>query len=325
MSVETAFETLRRVNPVPDPAAFRAQLEAGRGSRVQTPEEGRMTDQTPSRPTGGNTVLDNGTDTGIRRRVPPTPPPTPRRRGWALGMAAAVVAVLVLGTMLFLAGREPLGPAAPEDTEAARIAAAVEAAEAYLEASASGDVELATSLVAAEFRTNDVPSAFRDLATLEWGFRLHEAYGFEYRDLHCAPQSLSPRLFVRCEAIWSNAVERRTPADRPEAVAFVVSFDDAGLILSVNQAAPTQDPASEITDQDVLDWQDEFGGHWDEWIAFIERVDPDYFALEDRALSEELGPEEAAEFFEKLAVYLDLYEAHAAEAYEAWLRSRAEG
>jgi hypothetical protein len=253
------------------------------------------------------------------------PPPEKRTRRWVPAVAAAVVALIVVGTMLFLGDRGTPEPAAPEISEEARIAAAIEAAEAYFEASASGDVERARSLVAEGFRTDEAPTSFRGLASLEWGLRLHAAYEFEHRDFDCALDSVSPRLLLRCEGMFHYGVDRRTPTYAPEATAFLVSFDDAGSIVRVVGGPMVDRQQPETTDQDVLDWQAAFDP-WVEWTAFIERVDPDFAALNERAMIQrELGPEEAAEFFEKLTQYLDLYEAHAAEAHEAWLRDRQEG
>jgi hypothetical protein len=138
---------------------------------------------------------------------------------------------------------------------------------------------------------------------------MRQGYAFDYGDLECALYTASPRLTVRCEGNFTYEVERRTPANPPTPEASFLVFDDAGLIQSERGTAPTREEP-EITDQDVLDWQNEFDP-WEEWRDLIAGIDPDFAALNDRATQEVLGPEEAAEFFEKLPGYLDLYEDYA--------------
>jgi hypothetical protein len=78
--------------------------------------------------------------------------------------------------------------AGPHDTESEEseesgdvqaLEEAVALASAYLEARNAYDVEGARQLVADEFRTDEPPDGYSNLATIEPAFELHQAFGFQ--------------------------------------------------------------------------------------------------------------------------------------------------
>jgi hypothetical protein len=86
---------------------------------------------------------------------------------------------------------------------------AVALASAYMEARNAYDVEGAQQLVADEFRTDEPPDGYSNLATMEPAFELHQAFGFHFSEVECVPlQGTVTRLVVVCDHLLSTELHR---------------------------------------------------------------------------------------------------------------------
>jgi hypothetical protein len=155
MSVDAAFEQLRRANPEPDPAALRRQLHD-------------IAHPTPTIPTRSDTMQ---TPTTTIEPQPRTKAP----RRWLAAFAAGAL-VLLLGVPFFIfrsdGGLLGLFSTTP-----------VEIAESYMEAQNAWDAERAKSLLAEDVVMNDV--VIRDLEELEPGFEWFRLNEFQFSPFEC--------------------------------------------------------------------------------------------------------------------------------------------
>lgn len=173
--VEQAYEQLRRANPVPDAAALLRELTEADTQRGRNPMNTITTDAKKPTPTG-------------------------RPRGWAVGLtAAAVVLILGVATVFVTTGGNPFaGGPSP-----------VEIAEAYIDARNDYDAERALELVSEDFTTNETPDGHVDASTLERAFLWHETQGFEFTDVTCEQIGQPPDgVPVTCDAAWSVNLHR---------------------------------------------------------------------------------------------------------------------
>ncbi len=147
MSVEAAFQQLRRANPEPDPTALRRQLQDQ--SSPHSPIARR------------SDIVDTRTPT-IEK------PQSKQSRRWAPAFVAALV-VLLIGVPLFLTRDSG-------DVFGLFRQTPVEIAEAYMEARNAYDAEAARSLLAEDVVMRDQPM-IRDLGELSAGFEVNRLLG----------------------------------------------------------------------------------------------------------------------------------------------------
>jgi hypothetical protein len=201
MSTETAFETLRRVNPVPDPAAFRAHLEERRDAAAAT---------TPRRHT-----MDTMTPTTEKPR---TPPKAATGR-WIPAVAAAAVILLVAPFVLFREGG-PFRTSTPTPTQVA---------EAYIGARNAYDADAMASLFPEGFtgRPDDWATGLHDLDLALEARRIH---GFETRLIECSPIPNQPAM-VTCSTEVQTALHQIIGYP-PTAADFWFMVSDEGRITN---------------------------------------------------------------------------------------------
>jgi hypothetical protein len=304
-------EQVDRARPVPDPdrlafhselglpahPVLRAVLEQARATNGHPPttahqrhrsEEITMTTLSPPRPEQG---------------------PTGRRsaRGWliAAGAAAAAVAVGVVVGVPTLGSDEGPGAAGDRDPAAGTDDAPappladpdVALAQAYVEARNAYSVEQARALVSEGFLTTEAPDAFRNLATMELAFAVHEAYGFRFTEGECEGPTVGTQgsVLVRCDYLWSTELQRITGYP-PVPVDFRFWIDD-GRISSVSH-----------------DWnRAKFEPNvWDPWIDFLTQEHPDFLRL--ALATDHLDPVHTPEAIRQMPEHL--------ERYEQWVRAQ---
>jgi hypothetical protein len=172
MSVDTAFEQLRRANPEPNPSALRRQLQQD-GAQPLTSRREIMETQSPT----------------IQGQTPNQP-----TRKWVPAAAAALV--LALGLPLILFGGEGAIFGSPPTP--------VEIAERYMEARNAWDAERAEELLAPDARLDDVPIIGRD--ELVAGFEALRVYQFQYEPFECTETRSAPPAIVACTYMMDSVV-----------------------------------------------------------------------------------------------------------------------
>jgi hypothetical protein len=213
-----------------------------------------------------------------------------RARRTAAGVAAAAAATVLAVVFVFphLPGTPTmeLRPAAP------RPLTPVEVAERYLEARNAYDVGQARVLVADDFTTSEAPQGYRDVDTMELAFAQHEAYGFHYAEVDCAPGEEAPeRATVLCEYLWTTELHRI--GNHPPTVEQLTVIVEDGRIAQIVRGGPALSSA-------------EMRGWWDPFIAFLHAEHPEFDRVVVRALG--LDPDSTRELVERLPDYLAVYE-----------------
>lgn len=239
--------------------------------RMETLEEGRMTDTTDEQYRGTEPRIEmrsNG-DSGQRAAAPRSTRPSPRR----LVPAALVAAVLLVAAPvgMFLADGEPTP---------------VEIAEDYIGARNAYDADHARALVAEDFTTTEPPDGFRDAEGMEPAFQQHEAYGFHYENVDCSvTDEVDGSVWVECGYLWTTELHRITNHEAtPESLTFVI---EDGLI------------------QRVLRSQGDISRLWDQWLEFLRSEDPDFRSVVIQSLRNE--PEMTRKAVEGMPEHLALF------------------
>lgn len=222
MSTETAFETLRRVNPVPDPAAFRAHLEERRDATAAT---------TPWRHT-----MDTMTPTTEMHRTPPKPA-TGR---WIPAVAAAAVILLVAPFVLLREGG-PFRTSTPTPTQVAA---------AYIGARNAYDADAMANLFPEGFtrKPDDWATGLHDL---DLALEARRINGFETRLIECSPIPNQPSQ-VTCSTEVDTALHQII-GHPPTAVDLWFMVSDEGRITRYVDGFPTAEVAEHVW-QPFFEW-----------------------------------------------------------------------
>lgn len=179
MSVDAAFEQLRKANPEPDPAALRRQLhDIGHPTPLTQRRSDTMETRTPT----------------IETR-----PPAKSPRRWIPALVAGAL-VLLLGVpfLILRDGGGLFGLFGPTP---------VEIAESYMEARNAWDASAARSLLADDVVMNDVPM-IENLEELEPGFEALRVYEFQFSSVECAELVAGPPASVRCDYMMDTNLQQ---------------------------------------------------------------------------------------------------------------------
>jgi hypothetical protein len=180
---------------------------------------------------------------------------------------------------------EEAGSEEPGDDQA--VDEAVTLASAYMEARNAYDVEGARQLVADEFRTDEAPDGYSNLATMERAFALHQAFGFHFSEVECVPlEGTVTRLVVVCDYLLSTELHR-IGGHAPSQADLRVYVAD-GRIVEVLQGSDTG-----------ADW-------WDPFKLFVREDDLAFRQVMDEGL--QLEPEAHRELVERLPEFFQRYE-----------------
>jgi hypothetical protein len=186
--------------------------------------------------------------------------------------------------------------AGPHDTESEEseesgdvqaLEEAVALASAYMEARNAYDVEGARQLVADEFRTDEPPDGYSNLATMEPAFELHQAFGFRFSEVECVPrQGTVTRLVVVCDYLLSTETHR-IGGYAPSPAELRVYVKD-GRIFEVLRGSETG------------------ADSWGPFEMFVREHDPAFRQVMDQGL--QLEPEAHRELVERLPEVFQRYE-----------------
>jgi hypothetical protein len=164
---------------------------------------------------------------------------------------------------------------------------AVALASAYLQARNAYDVEGARQLVADGFRTTEAPDGYTDVGSMQRAFEQHQAFGFHFAEVECAPLSETPkRLEVQCDYLWSTELHR-IGGHAPTPVELRVFVADGQIVEVLVDSAP------------YFSW-------WGPFIGFVREHDVAFGRVIDDALR--LEPEAHRELVERLPEFLQRYE-----------------
>ncbi|HSI93344.1 MAG TPA: hypothetical protein VK925_07560 [Jiangellaceae bacterium] len=210
-----------------------------------------------------------------------------RARRAATGVAAALLAVLVTGSVI------PWGPTVDLQT-ATPSPLPVDLAERYIDARNDYDAQQARELVSDDFRTTEPPSGFLGVRTMELAFEIHKVYRFHYYEVDCTPHEQTPdRATVRCDYLWTTELHRI--GNFPPTPGQLTVFVEDGRIARVDHRS------GELA-------------MWDAFTAFLRAEYPDFYRVVYNSLG--LDPESTRQVVEQLPVYF--------ERYEAWVDSNAD-
>jgi hypothetical protein len=176
----------------------------------------------------------------------------------------------------------------PEGTGGAReLDEAVALASAYMEARNAYDVEGARQLVADEFRTDEPPDGYSNLATMEPAFELVQAFGFHFSEVECVPlQGTVTRLVVQCAYLQSSEMHR-TGGHAPTPAEVRVYVKDGRIAEVLVTSAPD------------VSW-------WGPFRTFVREHDLAFSQVMDGGLA--LEPEAQRELMERLPEFFQRYE-----------------
>jgi hypothetical protein len=203
-TVESAFDQLRRANPVPNPSVLRRELR-----EYADTVQGRTRMQT--------------TTTDSKRSQP-----IKKRQKWTVGVVAAVLTLaLGMASLLLLTDDFPFADSGPTP---------VEIVEDFMAARDAHDAERARALLADDVAIND--AGFREPAELGAAFEMHRQYGFRVSPYDCAttsPPGQEPTV-VLCNYSLDSRLQHIVGYPPIEATfAFTVS---EGLITRLSDGFP---------------------------------------------------------------------------------------
>lgn len=175
MSVDAAFEQLRRANPEPNPATLRRQLH-------------HATNPAPVSITRSNEME---TQSIVQSPMPVRPP-----RRWLPAMAAGAVVLLAGIAFVVLSG----------DRSFFASATPVQIAESYMEARNAWDADRAGELLAPDAVLNDTPIVGLD--ELAAGFEALRVYEFQFMPFECSEIASVSSVMVTCEYMMDTILSR---------------------------------------------------------------------------------------------------------------------
>ncbi|HKX74504.1 MAG TPA: hypothetical protein VJR05_03860 [Acidimicrobiia bacterium] len=234
MSIDTAFERLRRANPEPDLGALRRQLSDG---EIATSRSATRSDRMDLQTTPKTTSV-----------------PKARQR-WVPAMAAFGLVLLAATALFILRGEGP--PVLAEATP-------VEIAEEYMEARNAWDADRAAELLAPDAILNDMPMMTLD--ELGPGFQVLRAYGFQFDQVECV-EFQAPRVSVRCTYMLNTRLTEIV-GYRPVPGNFVFIVED-GRMTSLSHNFNFSEYAPNVFER-FVDWlETERPGAFDQLFRWV--------------------------------------------------------